>query len=648
MFSKIRIAIIIFGLSLVYSLTLMNAPAEYKLMEHINNDVDLRLEKHLSASIEGIKSANKNNEYTFLSDVQVAEFPFTGLGMSWEQNTPEGTHVDMEVRFFDGIEWGAFNDVSIELIDNEAYGIITTNPAESFQYRLTLSSEDRSLSPEVKNIEFTYINANDKPIVKALPNSSQLDSQNFNTKSTIVKRSRWGANEDLRLFQEDNPEPILVNLPSDFYIRFANELKLKKVIEENEKGQRLTWPLQYPETISKIVVHHTATTKDLDDPAKAIRDIYYYHAIAKGWGDIGYNYIIDQNGNIYEGRYGGEGVVGAHAGPGNRGSIGIAVLGNFNNGQISAEAKQSLENLIAEKTKLHGIDPKGSSYFRGEKYNNVMAHGDIMNTSCPGENLEKLLPSIRNNVVRINGSQNYQKQNTENAQYAFEYIPTLDEITLSPEKKITYAVKIKNIGTETWNSKTKLIYEKNEIVDNGLIVNDSAILQKQVKPGEIGTFKVQITSKLKGGFYYTPLKPIFNGSEKSEQGIYIPTIVEKPKLAYKFEHLMLSNTNVKPGEKLMALVVLKNTGNVNWKNFGSNRISLGSDNPKDRISLFTKSTRLGYLKESVVAPGEEGHFIFNLTAPKTPGKYEEYFTPVIERLAWLDGKKMKITINVKS
>ncbi len=657
MYTKIRLAIILFGLSIVLSLTALNMPAEYKLLEHINEDVTLSLEKHLSASLDGVKPLYKDTEYTFLSDVKVADFPFTGLGMTWNQKTPEGTNIDMSVRFFDGLTWGNFNDVEMEVFEEEAFAIITTNPVESFQYQVALSSESNMVSPEVKNIEFTYINANDDPVVKSMPSykpsSKRPATQTINVKSrnlqNIIARNEWYANEDLRLYTDENPEPVLVTLASDFYIRFANELKLKKVIENNKKGQLLTWPLQYPENISKIIIHHTATTKDLDDPKKAIRDIYYYHTIAKGWGDIGYNYIIDEDGNIYEGRFGGDGVVGAHAGAGNRGSIGIAVLGNFDENQLNSATKTALENLISEKTQMHSIDPKGESYFRGEKLPNVMGHRDVMNTSCPGENLNKLLPSIRNNVAKLNGSQDYNsKPNSSQKQFAFEYLPILDEIKIQPEKKITYTVKLKNTGSSTWNNKTRLLFNKNRIVENGLSVTGSGMSQAQVKPGETGTFKIEIISKMEGGFYYIPLQPNFNGTTKTEDGIFIPTIVEKPQLAYEFKYLKLSDANVKTGEKVMAQAVIKNTGNVKWKNYGENRISLGTASPQDRISQFSKSTRLGYLQESVVEPGEVGHFIFNLTAPAKPGKYIEFFEPVVERIAWLTGDKMKLTINVKS
>ena len=63
----------------------------------------------------------------------------------------------------------------------------------------------------------------------------------------------------------------------------------------------MTWTPEY-RTVRKFVVHHTATSNGDLDPAATVRAIYYYHAVTRGWGDIGYNYLIDAQGRIYEGR----------------------------------------------------------------------------------------------------------------------------------------------------------------------------------------------------------------------------------------------------------------------------------------------------------------------------------------------------------
>jgi hypothetical protein len=651
----LRFAVILFGISLVLAGTELNKE-DFELFGYVDNNVNITLEKHLSADLNGAKALYKDSTYTYTSDIEVADFPFSSLGLEWDQKTPEGTDVQMEVRFFNGITWGEWNKVAYEGEDEHMDALINTNKAESFQYKATLNTKDKSVSPSLKNIKFTYINANDKPVMpKVLASTvynpgSKISAASLNTKGIkYISRSQWGANEDLRLYTDDKPEPVLVSLPSDFYVRFANELKLNKVINTDSTGRTLTWPLEYPEKMQKIIIHHTGSVKDLDDPIKAIRDIYYYHTIAKGWGDIGYNYIIDQNGNIYEGRFGGEGVVGAHAGPGNKGSIGIAILGNYNDQELNKNVLTALELLISEKTKLHGIDPMGESYFRGQKLPNIIGHNSVMATSCPGSNIIKYLPIISRHVAQLNGNFDYNNptKNKEIKEYDFDYLATLDEINLKPEKNIKYVFKLKNTGTQTWNSNTRINFETNDIIKDAFNVTSSKVTEKQVKPGQTGTFSIKISSKLKGGFYYIPFKPIFNGNILSEDSFYIPTIVEDPYFDFEFIDISIPKTLLKVGEKVVATVQLKNTGNLAWKNFGQNRISLGADNPKDRISTFTRSTRMGYLSESIVEPGQTGHFLFNLKAPSRPGIYEEYFAPVIEQFAWLEGPSMKLILNVK-
>lgn len=640
----------------------------YELFGYVKDDISISIPARLSADLEGDSVSYEKTENVYTSEIKYTSFPFSGLGMSWNQRTPKNSSVDMEVRFYTNDKWTTWEHIKIDddtpeqmpqPTTDETFqtfsSFITTNPSKAFQYRYTLYLGDNA-SPEVKDINFTYINANDDPVRKE---PSVLSSLMYNPGSLIasthfsqngiryVARNQWGANEDLRIYKKDNTEPKLIQLPPDFYIRFAQELKLHKIVEKNSKSEKLTWPLQYPEKISKIIIHHTASTKDLDDPEKAIRDIYYYHAIARGWGDIGYNYIIDTKGNIYEGRFGGEGVVGAHAGPGNRGSIGIALIGNFNDDEVTPEALHALETLISDKTKLHNIDPEGESYFRGEKMPNIFGHGDIMPTSCPGKNLNELIPQIRKDVAKLNGSIKY--QNTplnKNAEYAFEYIPTLAEIIMPPDRNMQYTVKIKNVGTKTWTKDTRLSLESDILIDKGFSISVSGMQEAIVSPGQTATFNIKIYSKLYGGFYYLSFKPLINGSETDAGTFSIPTIVEKPFFAYQLVNISIPKSNLKTESQTVGVVTLKNNGNVKWRNYGENRISLGTENPRDRLSAFTKSTRMGYLKESIVNPGEVGHFIFNLKAPKTAGKYEEFFAPVIERVTWLEGNEMKLELDV--
>lgn len=483
-------------------------------------------------------------------------------------------------------------------------------------------------------------------LILLLPYTQAANSTNS---YNYITRDQWGANEDLRLYNENNPTPDLIVLSPEFYIRYADELRLQKIISRNEDGEKITWPLQYPEKVSKIFIHHTGSSANLDNPMQVVSNIYTSHTITRGWGDIGYNYLIDPEGNVYEGRYGGEGVIGAHVGPmGNRGSIGIALLGNYDENEVPEKAKNALITLLSEKTKTYGIDPEGSSYFRGDYIPNITGHGTVMKTSCPGKNLSNLLPTIKETVADLNGAIDYSTKESYLAikDFSFEYIPVLKEITMPADRKMEYVVKLKNTGKETWDGNTRISLMSDPLVKRSFIIGTSNINEKQVSPGEIGSFKVTIQSKLYGGFNYIRFRPLFNGQILSENAVSIPTKVTDPHFDYEVLGFSIPKNSISLEESLTAIVTLKNTGNVKWRNYGIHRISLGSINPTDRESEFTKSTRMGFLEEPIVNPGQVGHFVFNLKAPSKIGSYTEYFAPVIESITWLDGKNMKFDLKV--
>jgi len=477
----------------------------------------------------------------------------------------------------------------------------------------------------------------------------QTEADSLGHSYNFITRQQWGANEDLRLYSKDNPVPDVIIFEPEFYVRYTDELKLQKIVSKNENGEKLTWPLEYPEKVSKIFIHHTGSSNNLDNPEQLLRDIYRSHAITRGWGDIGYNYIIDTEGNVYEGRYGGESVVGAHVGPmGNRGSIGIAILGNYNEGELPDKAKTALVALLAEKTQLYGIDPEGSSYFRGEYMPNILGHQSVMETSCPGKNILNIIPEIRGEVADANGQTDYTKNdsNLTANDFSFEYIPVLNEITMPADRKMQYMVKLKNTGTKTWDENTRITLVSDPLVKKSFIIGTSKINEKSVATGETGTFKLTIQSRLYGGFNYIRLKPLFNGEYLSEDAVSIPTAINNPDFDYEIMAFSIPKESLSFNESLTAIVTLKNTGNVKWRNYGTHKISLGSANPIDRESEFTGSTRMGLLEEAIVNPGQVGHFIFNLKAPSKIGIYTEYFAPVIENITWLSGKDMKFNLKI--
>lgn len=174
------------------------------------------------------------------------------------------------------------------------------------------------------------------------------------------------------------------------------------------------WPAEYdnPEV---IIVHHTATSYK-GTTSKQIKKIYRYHSYTRRWGDIGYNYIIGKDGSIFEGRYGGNGVIGGHSyynGTNyNKGSIGIAVLGNYVGETLSAESLDSLQKLVGWLAANNSIGISSEIKFHGKKLDSaVIGHKDVASTACPGKNIYNNLSSIRSNAASYSSAyQNYAYQ----------------------------------------------------------------------------------------------------------------------------------------------------------------------------------------------------------------------------------------------
>ncbi len=210
---------------------------------------------------------------------------------------------------------------------------------------------------------------------------------------TCQSRDEWGADENLR------------------FDRRGNEI----------------WPPEF-HPVQTMTVHHTATKNDDSDPEATVRAIYRYHAVDRGWGDIGYHYLIDEAGVVYEGRWSGETstpcgtsgggrefahdptdklVTAGHTGGYNSGNMGAAVLGTFTTASDpspKAAAVDALESLLAEFAMRHELDPHAVVDYVNpvdgatKTVNMISGHRDWTSTECPGANLYALLPDIRDAV----------------------------------------------------------------------------------------------------------------------------------------------------------------------------------------------------------------------------------------------------------
>ena len=177
-------------------------------------------------------------------------------------------------------------------------------------------------------------------------------------------------------------------------------------------------PPAYAARVEFAIVHHTAGTNDYTraEAAAIVRGIQLFHVRSNGWNDIGYNFLVDRFGTIYEGRYGGvdRNVIGAHALGFNTGSVGIALLGTYGSAKPSAAAQDAIARLIAWRLDLAHVDPASTLTFvsgGSEKYvadapvtlRAVSGHRDTGSTECPGNALYSRLGAIATSARALGG-----------------------------------------------------------------------------------------------------------------------------------------------------------------------------------------------------------------------------------------------------
>ncbi len=175
-------------------------------------------------------------------------------------------------------------------------------------------------------------------------------------------------------------------------------------------------------TVTHLIVHHTDGANAAADWPAVVRSIWVLHVQGNGWNDIGYNYLIDPNGVLYEGRAGGDGVVGAHFSGVNSGTMGVALLGTYVDQTPPERMRATLADMLAWQAEKWSLDPAGESLHAssGLLLNVVSGHRDAglspkatSTTECPGNTAYTLLPALRDAValrmttcIRVVGERN--------------------------------------------------------------------------------------------------------------------------------------------------------------------------------------------------------------------------------------------------
>ncbi|SET77608.1 N-acetylmuramoyl-L-alanine amidase, partial [Geodermatophilus poikilotrophus] len=313
-----------------------------------------------------------------VSATDVAQFSLVGVTWAYDPAVTD-TVVQVRVRDLAGT-WGAWTEVGAEAAEQEA-GMDTgtpvrggtaplwTGPATAVEAELVTRS-----GAQPADVQLDLVDPGESAADDSLGTPDITETADAATAMPpVFSRTQWGADERI-----------------------------------------MGWRPQYASTIKAATLHHTAGSNSYtagDVPA-ILRSTYTYHAQSLGWGDIGYNVLVDKFGRLWEGRAGGlaSTVIGAHAGGFNTGTFGVSMMGNYDAVDTPQPMVDAVAAIIAWKFSLFNVAPNGTTTLTSggtDKYPagtavrlpTIFGHRDTKSTACPGRYGYARLPEIRGKVA---------------------------------------------------------------------------------------------------------------------------------------------------------------------------------------------------------------------------------------------------------
>jgi hypothetical protein len=342
-----------------------------------NGDLD-----GLLISPAGLSLGTDRVEGAYTSGIILSPLAFTtDIVPLWGGDFPPDTEFRLQTRLSldGGASWSdwldnpeAFYPVRDDLHSGNLIWVGSDQAA--LQFRLILLSNVPGLSPRLNSLVLVFNDTSQGPTDGEIASQMAGISSSTETcpvaKPAVVSRSDWGCPD----------------------------------------GQASPRRPPVYQSVTHIIIHQSETPNRVgpyQDWAGWVRSVWNYHANVLWWGDVGYNYLIDPNGVIYEGRAGGDDVVGIHDGR-NRGSMAVGFLGCYGNcddprlssAEPSQEMLDSAVQLMAWKLGQQGIDPLSTADYNGLPDIPVIAGGrDVAWTTSPGDNLYHKLPDLRTEVA---------------------------------------------------------------------------------------------------------------------------------------------------------------------------------------------------------------------------------------------------------
>lgn len=290
---------------------------------------------------------NGNTVEGSISQTIKSQIAFNAATIAWIGQTPESSSIKVEFSaLLKTGEWSSW-----ESIQQGGSDVILSNIALAYRYKVTLYSENLSLSPVLEKLVISYNEIYSEMLYKEF--APWANATRGVSKPAVVSRAEWGARPPKSSYTYHTPQ--------------------------------------------KITIHHTWRPTSTEYQGNStIRSIQNYHMDSNGWADIGYHFLIGTyrssgETKIYQGRP--ENVVGAHTGGANTNNVGVNVIGDYTVETVHGNSYQALIKLLGWLCSHYSINP-----------DNIYGHCDLNSTACPGTNLYSLRAKIRQDVRNyING-----------------------------------------------------------------------------------------------------------------------------------------------------------------------------------------------------------------------------------------------------
>jgi N-acetylmuramoyl-L-alanine amidase/Secretion system C-terminal sorting domain len=282
---------------------------------------------------------------------------------------------------------------AIQLSEEATAASIILSPEQSFSNTYIVAETDTFLL--AKDVDFSEVNRSQLLIFGEPIKKLALFSGNLEGNITLITQF---------------VKPLSINHLS--LRQKADSCDKPAIIAASEWRKGLTPPKEAPAktTVKHVIVHHSAGSNTTTNFLEAVRNIYTFHTTpppnGNGWNDVGYNFLITQDGTIFQGRDGqdimeGDNVLGAHFCGKNGGTMGICLLGNYNEVQPSNASIKSLINLAGWKLGKEKLPVIGQFQHTNGLLNIVSGHRDGCATECPGNNLYAKLSELRQKIALV-------------------------------------------------------------------------------------------------------------------------------------------------------------------------------------------------------------------------------------------------------